>query len=175
VGSNTSALTFTTLEGSVFYANPSAFGSGDPFYTNLSAGYQTLLQSSVYWDLSDTSVVNRITLNDLVSGNTYYVQLWVNDSRNDYGDRVNLVSDGDGHEIQLRFNDGTGTPSLGQYVTGTFIASGTTQDLLLSADSGNTIQLNALTLSTSAIPEPSTYAVLAGLAALGCVILRRRG
>lgn len=174
VTGSTSALTFTTEEDSFFYTDSVSFASGSPPFTDLSGGYQVLLQSAAYWDLNDTSVVNRMTLNNLLDGNLYHLRLWVNDSRGDYSDRVNLISDGEGHEVQLRFDDGSYTSSLGQYVTGTFVAEGTTQDILLSAHSGNTIQLNALILSTSAIPEPSTYAALAGLVALGLASLRRR-
>lgn len=172
-----SALTFTTTAGNSFYANSSAFGSEGSFYTNLSSGYQTLLQSSVYWDITDAEAFttpDKITFNNLTTGNTYYMQFWVNDSRGDYSDRVNLLSDGLGHSAQLRFDAGTGAQSLGQFVTGSFVATGTTQDIKLSAAAGNAIQINALTFSVTAVPEPSTYAVFAGLAALGFCLYRRR-
>ncbi len=41
-------------------------------------------------------------------------------------------------------------------------------------ESFTTNSLHAMTVTTSAIPEPGTYAALAGLAALGVALLRRR-
>lgn len=177
VDNSTSALTFTTTAGSYFSTNSSAFASGAAFFTNLSSGYQNLLRSAAYWDIVDAEAFTtpeKITFHNLVSGQTYHVQFWVNDSRGDYFDRVNRISDGLGHEVDQRFDAGTGAQSLGQYVTGSFVADGSTQDFFFSAAAGNAVQLNALTLSTSAVPEPSAYAACAGLAALGLAFLRRR-
>jgi hypothetical protein len=41
-------------------------------------------------------------------------------------------------------------------------------------DNGTALSLSNLTVTTNVIPEPSTYAALLGVAALGLVVLRRR-
>jgi hypothetical protein len=41
-------------------------------------------------------------------------------------------------------------------------------------DQGTVLDLSSLTVTTNVIPEPSTYAALLGVAALGLVVLRRR-
>jgi hypothetical protein len=172
VADSTADLTFTTTSGSNFSTNPSAFGSGALFYTALSSNYQALLQSAAYWDVISFSTPDQVTLNNLTPGRVYSLQIWVNDSRPGYFDRVNAISDGGGHDVSVHFNNGS-SASLGQYVIGTFTASGTTQELDFSPASGNAIQLNAMTLAV-AVPEPSTCAFVAGLGSLGLVCWRRR-
>lgn len=164
-------LSITTTSGSLFYANPSAFGTGASFYTTgLSAQYQALMQSAIYWDLIGFTTPDIITLNNLTVGQAYSVQIWVNDSRVGYFDRVNLIADDSGHSVPLRFNNGS-SASFGQYVIGTFTATSTTEALLFSPASGNALQVNAMTLQ--ALPEPGTWALL-GFGVLATALLRRK-
>jgi hypothetical protein len=75
----------------------------------------------------------------------------------------------------------TGTETVGSVFnsfTGTFLDAGTsyTAAQLNSLFSGNAVFTGTglLTISASPIPEPSTYAALAGLAVLGAILIRRR-
>ena len=53
-------------------------------------------------------------------------------------------------------------------------ANGETWDFNAAADSDSFLQLSSLQTSVSVVPEPSTFAALAGLCALGVVMVRRR-
>ena len=91
----------------------------------------------------------------LTNGQLYLIQVWYADDRNS---RVMTFGDGNGNNVNL--ND--------QFVVGTFTASGTTQNLLASANSFGQAHINALQIR--AIPEPTS----AMLGALGCLALLRR-
>jgi hypothetical protein len=59
--------------------------------------------------------------------------------------------------------------------TGQIIATaGSEFDLNGAASIGNFQPLATLEISLAAVPEPSTFAALAGLCALGAVMVRRR-
>ena len=166
-----SDFTLTTV-GSSIYQNATVFGSTGAFYTSLSSGYQDLLRSATFWSTNHTTEIQTMTLLNLTVGETYQIQFWVNDSRPNYHNTEIVTfsdADIDGNTVSLRFSDNGAT--LGQYVVGTFTAEETTQIIHLGPYSP---QINAATLGTVAIPEPSTYAVLVGVLALGFVVFRRR-
>jgi hypothetical protein len=123
----------TTDPGSGPY--PSAFGSDSDPYASLSSDYKELLVSGVEnW--------SAIDLNNLTAGVTYEVQIWANDSREDMWNRSQSVDEG---AVITDFNQGTdpvtGAGALGDYVIGTFTASGSTQSFTLS---GTPTLLNAI-------------------------------
>lgn len=168
-----SDLTFVTASGSTLYAGGAwGFGSTASFYTSLSSGYQTLLNAGMFW--SGGTGTQQMTLNNLVSGHSYRLQFWVNDSRGYHTSDYVILSDGLGHSADVRFNNGS--TSLGQYVTATFLASGSAETFSLAPGSSSEPQINAMTLYdvTSAIPEPPAAATLLGLAAIAFVLVRRR-
>lgn len=167
--SGNSNFTLTTV-GSSIYQNTSAFGSSQAFYTALSDGYETMLRSATYWSGS-LSNTQTMTLQNLTPGASYQIQFWVNDSRPSYHAGLYVsFADTFGNAANVFYNNGGN--SLGQYVTGTFTAAATTQTIVLGPYSP---QINGATLGLTAIPEPATTALSAGLAGLiGLIALRRR-
>jgi len=65
---------------------------------------------------------------------------------------------------------------VGQWVTGTFTAVGTTLDIVINNPESTTYSaiLSGYQLRLTAIPEPSTYASIVGLLALGLAFSRRK-
>ncbi|MCR6655611.1 MAG: PEP-CTERM sorting domain-containing protein [Opitutus sp.] len=169
--SNTGNSDFTlTTVGSSIYHQKTVFGNAGDFFTSLSSDYQDLLRSATYWS-GQTIHTQTMTLENLVVGTTYQIQFWVNDSRTAgyHNDEVVSFADTFDNSVDVRYSNNGAT--LGQYVIGTFTAEETTQIIHLGPYSP---QINAATLGTVAIPEPSTYAVLVGVLALGLVVLCRR-
>ncbi|MEI6891836.1 MAG: PEP-CTERM sorting domain-containing protein [Pontiella sp.] len=126
-----------------------------------SGGYYDLLRSIGYSADAGTS----ITLNNLIAGHTYDVQLWSSDTR--YGATQNLWLDGSS-SVSLSTRDG-------QYTLGSFTADATTQSItFLTAESGSASGIiNAVQLRTTAIPEPATLGLLGAFGG-GILFIRRR-
>lgn len=140
--------------------------SGDTDYNNLlSKGYFT--------PAFDTA---NITLSGLTIGDSYRVQLWV------------PVWD---HTWTTTFSTSNGETSTSvdmnnvytaaRYVVGNFVADGTSQTIVYGQTVGPSSAYGLVAAaavfnlsSPAAVPEPGTYAALAGLAALGLVVWRRR-
>jgi hypothetical protein len=164
---------------------PSYSGSEGDF-GSLSPEYQALLGSFA----SGSSAVGSpagasrngttLTLQDLVIGQSYLLQIWANDSRG-----TNAVTFGrlgleitaptaPANGIVLRYN-GTGGAAaegaVGQYAIGTFTADATTQSFSLYSGGGSGLAtLNAYQLR--AIPEPT--AAFLGVLGLSGFVMRRR-
>lgn len=147
------------------------FGSSTAPYSNLSTNYKNLLGSAVYRETGTTSNL-LLTINGLTIGQNYRVQFWSNDARG--STRTTTFSAVTGVTLDQNSLDADGGP--GQFVTGFFTANATTQDVLLTTTAGSTSLVSAYSLSAvSAIPEPSTYAALAGAIVLvGTAVIRRR-
>lgn len=82
------------------------------------------------------------------------------------------------NEWRIAFrNEGTGTPSIVYSGTGSLTSTtiDSSSDLIgvYNTNSRNNNQFRSMTIDV--VPEPSSYALLAGLAALGTIMLRRRG
>lgn len=76
----------------------------------------------------------------------------------------------------LGFGYSDSIPEVSAYMSsyaGTYATTSSSADL--TTDAGMTyFTINSVTISTTAVPEPSTYAALVGLLALGFVAVRRR-
>lgn len=143
--------------------NLNAYAVSTPF-GGLSSEYQTLLKSNVAMYPGGASPV--LTLGGLTDGQQYLFQVWVNDSRH-YANATKLVTGASTVTLDTNTTDATG--GVGQYVTGTFTASGNSQSITL--DKNVAIYLCGFQLRTITIPEPSTVMLLAtglvGLLAYG--------
>lgn len=145
------------------------------------ADINNLLQGGIF----DAST---LTISGLTIGDTYIVQMFVNDAR---GGRA---------AYQVGFSDGTQsfddsftattaglaelsnepTENSGDYIIGTFVADATTQSFEYrgtrndwSTQAGSTAQINGMQLRTIAVPEPSSTALL-GLGGLALILRRRK-
>jgi len=94
-------------------------------------------------------------------GDTYLVQLWVNDSRNSTtAQRTESVTGGANTSAFLSYGPVGGA---GQFIIGTFVADATTESLSLnSGPNFPSAQLNLFQVrDITPVPEPSTLAFLA--------------
>lgn len=63
------------------------------------------------------------------------------------------------------------TPTVGSWGGA---GSGATTDPTVSGTTGDYMMINSLTLTSTAVPEPSMFALIAGCLAMSCVMVRRR-
>jgi len=150
VGAVVNTVTFaagnstTSLGGNVTISGISAgtyggFGASAAPWTNLSSSYQTVLTGGAYGGTG----AGTITLNNLVVGHNYQVQVWVDDSRNSGSGRNETNSSG--NTVVMSYNNTGTNGGVGQYTIGTFTASATTQAFTLQANSnGGSTQINAI-------------------------------
>ena len=92
----------------------SSFGNPETADTN----YNTLLQTATY--ASDTNSI-LVSWNGMTPGDTYLVQLWINDDRNLGGTRWATLTGGSSNSAAIYYGtDGSGP---GHFVTGTLVAN----------------------------------------------------
>ncbi len=145
-----------------------AFGDGGPGtqYGDLSTAYRNLLY---YGAWASPSTTESFTLNNLTIGYSYQVQIFANDSRTaGFGRSMALT----GSSTVLDYNTTEAVGGVGQFAIGTFTANSTSQVLGFSSPT-DTPQLNGLSLRVTAVPEPSTWAMLS-LGLMSILALRRR-
>lgn len=158
---NVVSFGFSNMESS-----DTAYGSTTTPFSLLSTSYQTLLSSGAG---SSTGPSLNLTLLGLTSGTPYLFQWWSNDSGLSYGG-VNSTTASATNSVTLDENTTNTVGGMGQWASGTFTASGTSQSITLS---GARPEINAFQLRT--IPEPSTFVLgIAGLTGLGLVTLRKK-
>jgi hypothetical protein len=122
-------------------------GTGDSIYDNL-------LRVAIYNNNTDNII---LSWNGMTAGNTYQVELWVNDARG-LG-RTETATGGANTSATLSISPN----GPGQYIIGTFVAdSSGSENIALAAGAGgygpmlNLVQIRDLT----PVPEPSTLALL---------------
>lgn len=148
-------------------------GSGAP-YTSLSSGYQTLLGSGGSADNPSTISVG---LGGLTAGRQYSVQWWSSNSSGlpgNFGFSLGSTTAEDSFSNQVTLS--STTSGLGQYVIGTFTATGTTQYFDLDAPVGqNAPLINALQLrDVTATAVPGSAGLVSTISAVFGLTRRRR-
>ena len=135
-GSTWGNVSFTSFGG--FNA---VFGSPAAPFGALSTAYSNVLTTAAWG--SGTS--GTVTLNGLISGHAYTVQIWVDDSRGGYQSRYESVTSSGGNTVTLHFAPNSNSAgAVGQYVVGTFTASGTSQTFTINGNS--VVQVNAVSV-----------------------------
>ena len=180
-----------TVNGVTFAANdlpdfsvPSYFtstytGFGSPGTSD--ANYNTLLGGAQF---TPNGTGGTFSFGGLTAGDTYQVELWVEDTRN-IGNRrwENLYENsyGDSGTSQaLTFPADGSSPDDGQYDTGTFVANSTGTETIdfgtwCSVGGNQCAQVNLFQVrDITPAPEPSTLALMASSGALMLLRFRRR-
>ncbi len=123
------------------FANP---GTADATYNNL-------LQVAIFNWNSPTALT--LSWNNMTAGNTYLVQLWLNDGRNGQSGSSTFTG---GTSTSNPVFIGNGAP--GQFITGTFVADGTgSQNITIAPGIRiNLVQVRDITPA----PEPATMALV---------------
>lgn len=151
---------------------------GNPNTTD--ANYNTLLQGAQF---SDNGTGGTFSWGGMKSGDTYEVQLWVEDTRN-IGNRrwQNLYENtyGDsGTSSALTFPADGSSPDMGQYDIGTFVVNSSGAETInfetwCSVSGNQCAQVNLFQVrDLTAVPEPSALALLA-TGGLMMLLWRRR-
>lgn len=145
-------------------SSDTAYGSSNLPYSSLSLSYRTLLSSG-----AGSSTGNPLTLNllGLTNGASYLFQWWTNDSGLAFGG-VNTTTATATNSVTLDENTTNSDGGMGQWVSGTFTATGTSQTITFS---GPRPAINAYQLRV--VPEPGSLSLLifGGLTIVHC---RRR-
>jgi hypothetical protein len=128
------------------------------------ADFDTMMSGSAVDGVGQTLLLSGLTI-----GNSYQVQLFASDDRPVTGARTQRYGDGLGN-----FSD-TFAQNTSSYVIGTFTADASgTQSILIEGVSNPGRQLlSGYVLRATAVPEPSSAALL-GLGALTLALRRRR-
>ena len=164
-----------TLHESPDYLNPATgLGASGAPYTSLSAGYQSLLGEGASASLPVTITV---TLAGLTAGRQYSLQWWSSNSSGNthFGADLSSTTAYDGFSNQVTLSSTAG--GIGQYVVGTFTATGSIEFFNLESPSGSGLTaplMNALQLRDITPTGVPGGAGLAGLLALGTAGRRRR-
>ena len=142
-----------------------AYASSASPFAALSPAYKTVLGGGDYASSGSTAVT--VTLNNLVSGNVYSVQVWVNDSRGGYNSRTETVATTGGNTVTLDYSTAAGSTAggTGQHTVGRFQADSTVQTFtLLGAASTqlNALQVRNITGMAGALAYASWVNVAAG-------------
>ena len=165
---NGNASSGLTVNGVAFQAFPDlpgatqTFDNGGGNGTFASPGtadnnYNNLLNAGAF---GNGSGAYSVSWNGMTVGNTYLVQFWVNDGRNDtVNQRTETITGGLNTSLYLAYGSGSSGP--GQYVLGTFVAVDPSETLTLTPGAAfpsaqfNLLQVRDLT----PVPEPSTIAL----------------
>ncbi|MCX6876758.1 MAG: hypothetical protein NTW21_23550 [Verrucomicrobia bacterium] len=130
-----------------FYGVPyNGFGTSLAESDTFTTAYKNILTGGLF---TDTTRPATVTLNNLVAGDSYQVQIWVDDSRGFALGRTETVTSGGGNTVTLNFPcNSLGDP--GQFTIGTFTADAATQPITLNGNASS--QINAIQLRSLTIP-----------------------
>jgi hypothetical protein len=148
-------------------------GFGSPGTANVN--YNSLLQCATF---SNESTPNSLTWGGMTAGDSYLVELWVNDGRNIGQARSETFTGGGSISANVLYgSDGSGP---GEYIIGEFVADSTGTETIdvtpYSSGANPDPQLNLFQVrDITPTPEPSTIALTATGAAALLLGLRRRG
>ena len=156
-------VTFATSSPLITLTNASAINYTPGTFSSGNAAYDALINRGYYTPIAMSA---QIDLSGLTVGHQYRIQFWT--PAWDANFPTTFIHDGG-----LNFGNTATAPT---YAVGTFTANNSTEYFNFASTDGSTRGLmSAITVyNVSAIPEPSTYAVLAGLGVLGVALWRRK-
>lgn len=166
-------VTFTESIGNL--AGYNNLGSLQSPYSGLSSAYRSLLDSGGSANVAATITT---TLGGLTPGQEYLLQWWSSNAANSSGFEgaaLKFTTAAATNSVQLNANTGSTPGGLGQYVIGTFTASGTSQQFTLDSPVFGSTNPLISGFQVRAVPEPATCVMaLAGLVCGGVALRRRR-
>ena len=146
--------------------------------TNTAAGYASSFGTSTSVSASAFSALGDLTWSEIGQTSTYGFEFWTNAGWN--GSAGTSVAASGGETILIALTTGltVGSTSDGDNVglLASNVVVGGLGQTNLGTDQFDVIvgsSTNGLTMITT-VPEPSAYAAIAGLLALGCLMFRRR-
>ena len=167
--SNGASSGIFTISG-FFFGGANTSSAAAPF-SSLAAGYQALLGTA-----AAVGGTMTLTMSGLTLGHNYQFQAWVNDSRNQtppgFTFKVNVAA---GNNVTLDPNTSLNDGGLGQFVIGSFLADGTSQQVTFENSEVaiiNGFQLRDQIAAAPQVPEPGSFALL-GLGIAGLFVSRR--
>ena len=153
---------FTLFQTNTGFAIYPLFGSGASPFSGLAADYQSLLGEGIYGLGGGGS--STVTVSGLTIGQEYSIQFWANDSRA----AISATQTVDGNTLDVNTTNADG--GVGQWISGTFTADGTSQNFNVSSGSNNYYSA----IQVRAVPEPSSLAGLGVVGAGLAAVIRRR-
>ncbi len=163
------------------FASNTAFGSASAPFSALSSSYQSLLSAGTGMKDSGASSGLGLNLAGLTGGQTYTIEIWINDAGLGFNgaavtDSAKSTAVG-ATAVAIVDNVSGANGSPGEWVTGTFTEPGGTTGIINFTSTAPTTGvplINAFELRTTvAAPEPGS-AALALLGGLGLLLHRRR-
>ena len=139
-------------------------GFGNP--NTADANYNSLLQVAEFnWNSGSSSMI--LAWNNMTPGDTYLVEMWLNDGRNNQSGSSTFTG---GANTSGSVAIGNNVP--GQYIIGEFVADSSGSENITMAPG---IMLNLVQVrDITPVPEPSTLALFAaGVGAMFCGFRRR--
>jgi|GEM_PF-3104159 len=131
--------------------NPSALTTTAAPFANLSPAYRGVLVGFVSYNVVNAGL-GTVTLNNLLPGGKYAVQMWVGDPRSGGPtNRAEWIYDGFGGPTNLlAFNTTQTNGGLGQYIIGKFTADSSSQSFILDSSTPPVtnfiVQMNAISV-----------------------------
>ena len=168
-------VTFTETDAGRLHSY-NTLGSIQSPFSGLSSVYQALLSTA--GTSTNPNTIN-LTLGGLTAGKSYEFQWWSNNSslqaNPSFGETYLNTTSTAGNSVLLQANPTGVLGNLGQYVIGTFTASGTSQVISYNGTSPSRALINAIQLrDITNVPEPSTYALAAIASGVMAAVARRR-
>ena len=146
--------------------------------TNTAAGYASSFGTSTSVSASAFSALGDLTWSEIAQTNNYGFEFWTNVGWSGSAGTSVAASGGETILIALTTGSTVGSTSDGDNVglLASNVVVGGLGQTNLGTDQFDVIagsSTNGLTMITT-VPEPSAYAAIAGLLALGCLMFRRR-
>ena len=146
--------------------------------TDTAAGYASSFGTSTSVSASAFSALGDLTWSEIAQTSNYSVEFWTNVGWSGSAGTSVAASGGETILIALTTGSTVGSTSDGDNVglLASNVVVGGLGQTNLNSDQFDVIagsSANGLTMITT-VPEPSAYAVIAGLLALGCLMFRRR-